>query len=213
MRKLYRKRYKLSSRNLILKHISLNINRYIAILTIFIIGICIGVTVVNSLPDAQADKISEYINTSIDNLKNDSKISQSNILKQSLAKNIVIIAVIWLFGLSFFGNFLLYVVALVLGITFGYTISSLMLAFSFIQGILFFSSSMLLQNIISIPAIIFLIEQGLKLRTEIASNNNIKRVTIKYTVYCVIIMILLLLASIIEAYISTNLIYGISKYL
>ncbi len=214
MKRSYRKHYKLSSRNLVLKHLTSNISRYITILTIFIIGICIGVTLVNSLPDAQANNISEYINTSIESLKNDNKISKINVFKQSLIKNIIIVIIIWLLGLTFLGNILLYLIALVLGITFGYTISSLMLLFSFIQGILFFFSTMLLQNIITIPAIVFLIVQGLKFRTELISNNgNIKYVTIKYSVYCVIVMLLLLLASIIEAYVSTSLIYAISKYL
>ena len=214
MKRSYKKHYKLTNRNLILNHISSNMSRYIIVLTIFIVGICIGVMVVNSLPDAQANNISEYINTSIESLKNGNEISKSNLFKQSIIKNIIIVLVIWILGLTFFGNFILYMVTLVLGIAFGYTISSLMLLFSFIQGVLFFFSTMLLQNIISIPSIILLIVQGLKFRTELITNkSNIRYVTIKYSVHCVMVALLLLLASIIEAYVSTSLIYTISKYL
>lgn len=214
MKRSYKKHYKLTNRNLILNHITSNMSRYIIVLTIFIVGICIGVMVVNSLPDAQANNISEYINTSIEYLKNGNEISKNSVLKQSIIKSIITVVVIWLLGLTFFGNFLLYIVALFLGITFGYTISSLMLIFTFFQGILFFCSTMLLQNIITIPAIIFLIVQGLKFRTELVNkNSNIKYVTIKYSVYCAIVMLLLLFSATIEAYISTSLIYIVSKYL
>lgn len=214
MNRSYKKHYKLTNRNLILNHITSNMSRYIIVLTIFIVGICIGVMVVNSLPDAQANNISEYINTSVEYLKNGNEISKNSVLKQSAIKSIITIVVIWLLGLTFFGNFLLYMVALVLGITFGYTISSLMLIFTFFKGILFFCSTMLLQNIITIPAIIFLIVQGLKFRTELVNkNSNIKYVTIKYSVYCAIVMLLLLFSATIEAYVSTSLIYIVSKYL
>ena len=214
MNRSYKKHYKLTNRNLILNHITSNMSRYIIVLTIFIVGICIGVMVVNSLPDAQANNISEYINTSVEYLKNGNEISKNSVLKQSIIKSIITVVVIWLLGLTFFGNFLLYIVALVLGITFGYTISSLMLIFTFFKGILFFCSTMLLQNIITIPAIIFLIVQGLNFRTELVNkNSNIKYVTIKYSVYCAIVMLLLLLSATIEAYVSTSLIYVVSKYL
>ena len=215
MKKPYKKYYyKSSYKNLILNHISANIHSYIVIITIFIIGICIGVTIVNNLPEEQVENTRKYISTSIDVLKNEGENSHNKILKESLIKNIFIVITIWLVGLTLFGNFLLYIIILILGISFGYMVSLITTTFTLIQGILFFSSTMLLQNIISIPAIFFMTVQGLKFRRELIQNNsNIKYITVKYSFYCMVVTILLFLSSIIEAYVSTNLINGVAKYL
>jgi len=214
MKRSYRNYHAQNNRNIIYKHIKLNLDKYIIVLTIFIIGICIGVSIINNLPDSQSKSIGEYIRNSIDSLKKGNKIQSSDIFKQSITKNVVIVLIIWLLGLTVFGNLLLYVIVLVLGISFGYTISSLMLCFTFIQGVLFFVSSMLLQNIITIPAIIFLIVQGLKIHIELVKEQcNIKHLMVKYSIYSLTTLLILFIATIIETYVSTNFINLISKYL
>lgn len=215
MRKQARNRYKANARNVILQHIQANITIYFTILVIFIIGICVGVTIINNLPSTQTQVISEYINNSINTVKNGSRFSKTQMLKQSIVKNILIIVAIWIFGLTFLGRFFLYIITLILGITFGYSVSAIMTIFSFGQGILFFLGTMLLQNIISIPAIIFLIVQGIKCHSEFANKktNNLKYVLVKYSSYSILVALLLVISSVIEAYASGNLIYAIIKYI
>lgn len=207
--------YKSNTKNIILNHIKTNINIYITILTIFVIGICVGVTIINNLQEMQVQSISNYVSTSIDSIKQGNTISKTQILKQSIAKNIIIVLAIWILGLTFFGKFFLYVITLILGITFGYTVSSYMTIFNLGQGLLFFFATMLFQNIISIPAMIFLIVQGIKCHNDFSDKkiNNIKYVLVKYSSYSIIIALVLIASSFVETYTSGNLIYSIIKYL
>lgn len=207
--------YKSNTKNIILNHIKTNINIYITILTIFVIGICVGVTIINNLQEMQVQSISNYVSTSIDSIKQGNTISKTQILKQSIAKNIIIVLAIWILGLTFFGKFFLYVITLILGITFGYTVSSYMTIFNLGQGLLFFFATMLFQNIISIPAIIFLIVQGIKCHNDFSNKkiNNIKYVLVKYSSYSILIALVLIASSFVETYTSGSLIYSIIKYL
>lgn len=210
-----RSRYKSGIKQLIINHISENINIYFKVLIIFIIGICIGIAVVNQLPEVGLQNINEYITNSVNALKSHNEISKLQTLKLSLFKDIIIVLVIYFFGLTLMGSFILYFIALIIGITFGYTIAAIMTSFTFIQGVLFFLTSMLLQNIINIPSIIFLIVQGIKSHKDLIQkqNTSIKYILARHSIYAISVMILLVIASLIEAYVSTNLVYTIVNYL
>ena len=154
-------------KQLVINHISENINIYFKILIILIIGICIGIALVNQLPETGLQSINDYITNSINTLKNNAEISKFQILKTSIFKNIIIVFLVWFLGLTLVGSLVLYFFTLIIGITFGYTLAAIMTTFTFGQGILFFLTAMLLQNIINIPSIIFLIVQGIKSHKEI----------------------------------------------
>lgn len=208
-------RYKPGIKQLVINHISENINIYFKVLIIFLIGICIGIAVVNQLPETGLQNINEYITNSINALKNNNEISRFQMLKSSLFKNVVIVLIIWFLGLTLVGSFILYFITFIIGITLGYTLAAIMTSFTFMQGILFFFTAMLLQNIINIPAIIFLIVQGIKSHKNLISKQNTsnKYILAKHSAYSILVMILLVLASLIEVYISGNLVYTIAKYL
>lgn len=215
MQRRGRSRYKSGIKQLVIHHISENINIYFKVLIIFTIGICIGIAVVNQLPETGLQNINEYITNSINTLKNNNEISKGQMLKSSLFKNVVIVLIIWFFGLTLVGSFILYFITLIIGITFGYTLAAIMTSFTFMQGILFLFTSMLLQNIINIPSIIFLIVQGIKSHKDLISkqNTSIKYIIAKHSAYSILVMILLVLASLIEVYVSGSLVYTIVKYL
>ena len=200
---------------LIIKHLNENLNVYFKVFLIFIIGICIGIAVVNHLPEVGMQTINDYISNSITILKNDNEIDKLQILKSSLFKNVIIVLLIWFLGLTLVGGFILYLLTLILGITFGYTLSAIMTSFTFIQGALFFLTGMFLQNLFSIPSIIFLIVQGINSNKAILvkKNNSLKYIVAKQSIYSIIVMIFLILASLIEAYVSGKLVHLIAIYL
>lgn len=215
MQRNLRRRYKSGIKEKVVKHICENINVYFKILTIFVIGICIGIFIVNQLPEAGKQYINEYINNSTSQLKSGVEIQKWQLLKNSLLKNIVIVFAIWFFSLTIFGSFILYLITFIMGTTLGYTLSSLMTTFTFLQGILFFVTSMLLQNIIFIPSIFFLITQGIKTHKELIDNQNIKfkYILFKNSIYTIVVTILLVVASFVEVYVSGEFVYSITKYL
>lgn len=215
MQRNIKRRYKSDFRQKIINHISESINIYFKILIIFIIGICIGIFIVNQLPEIAKQNISDYINNSITELKEGSEVSKGQLLKTSVIKNITIVLVIWFFSLTILGSFMMYFVTLIIGITFGYTVSAIMTSFTFIQGLLFFITSMLLQNILFLPAMFYLIAQGIKSHKELSlkQNTSLKYVLLRNSIYTVSVTIILVVASFIEVYISGEFIYSIVKYL
>jgi len=216
MNKRFKKRYKEQRRNLVLEHIKENFNIYFIVLVLFLVGIFIGVIITNNLSENKSQYTKEYIDNTINLIKTGNKISRKQSLKHSVFKNFIIAITIWVLGLTFLGKYLLYLITLILGITFGYTISSIMSVFDFGKGLLFCFSTMLLHNIITIPTIIFLCMQGIKCHNELTktkNNFNMKYFFIKFSSYTIVSMLLLLLSSVIEVYVSDSIVYGVIKYL
>jgi len=83
------------------------------------------------------------------------------------------------------------------------------------KGLLFIGISLLLQNLIFIPAILALAVSGFKLYKSIVKDNrkeNIKLEMVRHTIFSLVMLGLLVLASIIEIYISDNLLKILIKY-
>lgn len=220
MKKKIKKIKKNNNTNMIINHIKETFNIYFLCGVLFILGITIGVIFVNGRTESQIENTKQYINESLDTLKNNStndtdyhSISKFKLFKYALKRNMIVLIIIWILGLTFIGKYILYILLLFYGITFGYTFSSILSVMSFTKGLLFILSSMVLQNLITIPAIIFLIVQGIKSYNLFSFNHTINKVTIRYTAYSIVIAILLIMSAFLESFISTDIIYKISKYL
>ena len=84
------------------------------------------------------------------------------------------------------------------------------------KGILFLLSSVFLQNILFIPCILALAVSGMKLHNSIMEDRareNIKVEILRHTIFSLFIVILLMVSSLIETYISKNILIGIIKYI
>lgn len=80
---------------------------------------------------------------------------------------------------------------------------------------MFLFSNVLLQNILFIPCIISLAVSGMRLRKSIIKSkgkNNIKLEIIRHTVFSLMILLLLICSSLIEVYISKNILILFIKY-
>lgn len=83
------------------------------------------------------------------------------------------------------------------------------------RGLMFILISILLQNLIFIPAVLALAVSGFKLYKSIIKDNrkeNIKLEIIRHTMFSLIMLVLLLMASLVEILISTNLLKIFIKY-
>lgn len=102
------------------------------------------------------------------------------------------------------------------GFCLGYTISACIKTLEISKGITFILSSLLLQNIIIIPSIIAMCVSGLKLYKSIMKDKrkeNIKLEIIRHTAFCGLMLICLVFASLIEVFISNNLLKLVVQYL
>ena len=94
------------------------------------------------------------------------------------------------------------------GYCIGYTISSVIATVGTGKGIIFIIATMLIQNIIYIPTILTLSVSGIKLYRLIMEDRrreNIKLQILKHTIFSILMLILLLISSLLETYVSGNL--------
>ena len=83
------------------------------------------------------------------------------------------------------------------------------------KGILFVIITILLQNLIFIPAVLALAVSGFKLYKSIVKDNrkeNIKLEILRHTVFSLLMLLALIASSLVEILVSTNLLKTFVKY-
>ncbi len=214
MRILPKKKSKIT--NLAISHIKDNLKSYIIVSLIFLIGIILGVLFVNNMNEKQINEVETYLTDFTNLLKNGNKIDSLQLLQKSIKNNFVFTFLMWFVGSTVIGIPIVLGIIAFRGFCLGYTISASTAVWGVGKGILFFITSMLLQNLIFIPCMLSLAVSGIKLYRSIMKDKrkeNIKFEIFRHTVFSVIILLLLLLSAFIETYISTNLLAIYIPYL
>ena len=204
-----RKRQRSNIKDAILRHLYENIKLYIIVTIIFVIGITTGVIFINNTTGEEATEIQSYITEFINLLKQGYHVDTGALLKKSLSDNLILILVMWLLGSTVVGIPIVIGIVLFRGFCIGYSVSAIIATLGVQKGILFFIVTMLLHNLIFIPVIICMTISCLKLYKSIMKDKrreNIKLAIIRHTLISIMLSILLVIASLIESYVSTNLI-------
>ncbi|MEI3395114.1 MAG: stage II sporulation protein M [Clostridia bacterium] len=202
-------------KEIILKHVSNNSKEYILITIIFIIGIFLGVMFINNSQESQLSEITNYFNNFVEKMKNTEKLDNMAIFKTTIKENIILAITLWFFGTTVIGIPIVFGIVLYRGFCLGYTISTIITVFGFPKGMGFIISSLVLQNIILIPALIAISVSGFKLYKSIVKNRereNIKVEILRHTIFSLIMLFLLCIAALIETFISTNILKNFIKY-
>ena len=197
---------------LIKQHISNHKREYGMVALLFLIGVIVGILFVNNMAQEEKNKIQEYLNNFVTAIKTDYQIDQGVLLKTSILQYILLAVLLWFMGSTVIGIPLVYAIVGIKGVSLGYTISCIIATFGTGKGILFATSSMLLQNLLAIPAILALAVSGIKLYQSIIKDNrreNIKLEIGRHTVFSILMLLLLLFSSVLEAYLSSNLLMWI----
>jgi len=192
-----------------------NIKEYIIITLIFLIGLFLGVMFVNNLAEEQKMEIISYVNTYKEAFKQSDSSSNITLLQNNIKDNIILTLIIWFIGSTIVGIPIIFGIMLFRGFCLGYTISSITLVFGVGKGIAFIAISIMMQNILFIPAIISLGVSALKAYKSIYSDKrkeNIKLEIIRHTMFSILILLLLIASAVIETQISTNLLRNLIKY-
>lgn len=208
-------RQKSMIKNVILGYINQNIKIYAIVTLMFLIGWVIGIIFVNNSQKIQQEQINGYINTFIQGIKSDAEISKTEILKNSILSNLGITLVLWFLGSTVIGMPLIYIVILYKGYSIGCTISAIVASLGTGKGIVFILSTMLLQSIIYIPCLLSLAVSGIKLYKQIMEDRrteNIKIQILRHSIFCIFIFLMLIIAALIETYISTNIAQKLIKF-
>lgn len=200
----------------ILKNLQENKKIYILLLIFLLIGIVLGVFFINNSDEAQKNEVSEYINNFVTTLKNNNSIDKNELINVSFKRNILMGIILWFIGSTIIGLPLIYFFVLYKGLCIGYTISGTIIALGTGKGVCFCIGSILFHNIIFIPALFFIAVSSTKLCYAIMKNRtkeNIKLEIIRHSILSIIAVLFFMLSSLIEVYISINLLTFITKYI
>lgn len=200
---------------IIKNHIKENVKAYIIVSTIMLIGIILGVIFVNSLSENQIKDIQNYLESFITSLKENKNINSANLLNKSLKNNSILVLIMWFMGSTVVGIPIVIGVVTFRGFCFGYTTSIVVNILGAGKGTLFLVTSVILQNLIFIPCVIALAVSGIKLYKSIIKDKrreNVKIEIIRHTIFSFILLLLLIISSVIETYLSTNLLLMCISY-
>ena len=209
------KNRKITLMDIIKKHIIQNYKEYMIIMIFFIIGIFLGVFFINQIKDEQRAEIHQYLSEFINNMKNTTDIDETAVLKSSIYDKIWLTIAIWFFGTTIIGIPIVFGLVIYRGFCLGYTISTVISLMGFTKGFSFILVTLVLQNIILIPALIGLAVSGFKFYKSIIKDRRketIKLAFVRHTIFSSFMLGGLLISSLIEVFASTNLLKMTIQY-
>lgn len=204
----------MKKQSVLLEYVLKNKKNFLCILGLFLLGIIIGVIFINNANSSQIEEIKEYVSNLAENIKTEEHINKTELLAQSLTKNILCILLIWFLGCTIIGSVFIFVAIIYRGFSLGYTISAIIACLGIKTGCVFTILGLLLQNIFFLPAYFILCESGIKLYNGICKHCiNLKLEVIRHTAIMLISMVLIVIASFVEVYLSTNFLIFLKDFL
>lgn len=199
-----------------IKYIRGNTIIFSLLILFILIGICIGAFWVGIMSYETKDVLRSYINSFFVFLST-YPLDANLIFKTSIKNNIIPIVILFFVSMTYLGVILAPLYITFRGFCLGFSIAFLTESFGK-KGFLFTLISLLPQNIIYIPTVIFAcfvsMEFSLKMlrykKEKFYENKNKQIIT--YFTYDLLIIIFLITASVIEAYITPIFINAISPY-
>ncbi len=210
---------KKNKRRLILQtikeHVVNNKKEYVIVSILFVIGIFLGVFFINNVGQEPKTLITEYLNQFIEKLKSTEDLNLVELLKTSIGQNIILAISLWFFGTTIIGIPVVFGIVAYRGFCLGYTIAACISIMGISKGIIFVLILLLLQNLLVIPAILALSVSGIKLYKSIMKDKtkeNVKLEMLRHTVFSLIMLMVLIVSSVLEIFVSTNILKLCIKY-
>lgn len=200
---------------ILIEFIKNNIKEYFIITLIFLIGIFLGVMFINNTTYEQKMEISSYINTYMEAFEQNTSNNNLELMQNNLKDNITLALIMWFVGSTIVGVPIIFGIIAFRGFCLGYTISATTMVLGITKGIGFTAISIIMQNILFIPAIISLGVSSLKTYKSIVNDKrreNIKLELIRHTAFCGLMTLILFISAVVETQISTNLLRAVIKY-
>lgn len=174
-------------------------NRFILIILMitFAVGIFAGVIYYKNA--TSTEELSNYVEKFMNKI-NVEETKIYNVLKESLLKNTSIILIFWLLGASVIGIPILLFYVLYKGFSISFTISTIISTFGFVKGNVISIVMLFFQNVISTAVIFVAMSSAVKLAINILRRKkDMKIELLRHTIMCLLCMVGMVLASIVEA--------------
>ncbi|MCR8847018.1 stage II sporulation protein M [Rossellomorea sp. SC111] len=207
-------RKKMSNSNPLVQHVQAHSSIYLFIITLFLMGIIFGAIVVNSLSFAQKEDLYFYLSKFFSEMEDGSMTSAEELFRQSFLHNVKYLGLMWLLGISIIGLPLIFVLLFMKGVVVGFSVGFLVNQMGW-SGFLLSFVSVLPQNIIIIPAFIFIgaISANFSLtlirKIFMRSTSSLQFQMIpflsRYVIFMVVAIGIVTIAASIEAYLSPTL--------
>lgn len=193
-----------------------NSKEYLLVIIIFIIGMFIGVMLVNNTSVENQQIIENYILNFIEKFKSIANLDKLNLLTTSIKDSIILAIALWIAGTTIIGMPIVFGIILFRGFCFGYTVAAVTFTLGLGKGIFFCILSLFLQNIFFILAILTIGVSSIKLYKSIIADRrkeNIKIEIVRHTVISLLMLVVLIFSSFVENKISVNLLkFGIKYF-
>ena len=193
-----------------------NSKEYLLVIIIFIIGMFIGVMLVNNTSVENQQIIENYILNFIEKFKSIANLDKLNLLTTSIIDNIILAIALWIAGTTIIGMPIVFGIILFRGFCFGYTVAAVTFTLGLGKGIFFCILNLFLQNIFFILAILTIGVSSIKLYKSIIADRrkeNIKIEIVRHTVISLLMLVVLIFSSFVENKISVNLLkFGIKYF-
>lgn len=203
-----------SLRQNLIEYLRTNVVSYFFITLIFVIGVAAGAFAVKTLPEAQKTELVSYLDVFFQVLmkENDSSLQLGTVLTNVMYHNIKTIALMWLLGFTIVGiPFVLFIIftrGFIIGFSVGFMINEYVY-----KGLAFALTAVLPHNFLAVPAILgtgvsatcfslMLVQRKIKTKSSLWSES------IGYTLFCLVMLIIIIIASLFEVYISPMFMKG-----
>ena len=189
------------------EYLKANVVAYFFSVLIFLIGVVIGALAVKTLPEDQKIELIGYLKIFFQGLAQGPGASDTpELFTTVLLNNVKTIALMWLLGFTVVGiPFVLFIIftrGFVIGFTVGFLVNEYVL-----RGLIFALASVLPHNFVAVPALLITGVSAtsfslLLVRRRLRAKVNLFYESIGYSLLCLVMLAVMVVASLIEVYIS-----------
>lgn len=189
----------------LIQHVRANAVAYFFTILIFLIGVVLGALSVKILPADQKAELAGYLQIFFNGLGS-GQGDAAGLLGTVMFHNAKVIGLMWLLGFTIVGIpfvlFILFTRGFIIGFTVGFLVNEYI-----VKGLLFALAAVLPHNFLVIPAVFITSVAAtnfslMLLKRKGHGNSNLLYASFAYSCLCLIMVIVMLLAALVEVYIS-----------
>ncbi|SMO40912.1 stage II sporulation protein M [Melghirimyces algeriensis] len=191
-------------------HVQNQMSLYLFVGVLFIMGVIFGAFIVNTLSPVQKDNLLAYLGHFFQGLNGEGIADPKISFQHSLGGHFKTLGLMWLLGISVIGMPFIVVMIFLKGLVIGFTVGFLVSQLSW-DGLWFSFLAVVPHNLLTVPALMIVAVSGITFSVLLAKNRLIQRrgtiypQFLSYSVLVTAMACVLVVSSLLEAYLSPKL--------